>query len=219
MKIATWSVARPTQNSKRVPLILNHLKKVDADILILTETNEILDLDNQYNFFHSTKPQEIFYKDGENRVSIYSKYKSAGQIETFRSDTSICINFDTPLGNIAVYGTIIGINGNKRKDFITDLEEQLSDFERISKVNNLCIAGDLNITFSDNYYFTKDGRGKLNKAFDKFELTNLTADIPKNIDHIILPTKFFNTKEIPGTWNNPVDKKLSDHMGVFVNIS
>lgn len=219
MKIATWNVARPTKNSKRVPLILDHLKSVDADILILTETNEMLDLGNQYNFFHSTKPQETFYTDGEKRVSIYSKYKSTGQIETFRSDTSICINFDTPLGNLAVYGTIIGINGNKRKNFITDLEEQLFDFERIAKTNNLCIGGDLNMTFTDNYYFTIDGRAKLNKAFDELSLTNLTADIPENIDHIILPNKFFNTKEGVGTWNNPVDKKLSDHKGVFVTVS
>ena len=219
MKIATWNVARPTKKSKRVPLILDHLKSVDADILILTETNEMLDLGNQYNSFHSTKPQEPFYKDGEKRVSIYSKYRSNGQIETFRSDTSICINFDTPLGNISVYGTIIGINGNKRKNFITDLEEQLFDFERIAKTNNLCISGDLNMTFFDNYYFTNDGRDRLNKAFDKLGLTNLTADIPQNIDHIIVPNKFFNAKESVDTWNNPVEKKLSDHIGVFAIIS
>ena len=75
------------------------------------------------------------------------------------------------------------------------------------------------MTFSDNYYFTTDGRDKLNKAFTELELTNLTADIRENIDHIILPTKFFNSKETAGTWNDPVDKKLSDHKGVFVTIT
>lgn len=221
MKIATWNVARPTKNSKRIPEILEHIKNVDSDILVLTETNELLDLGNAYNCFYSTKPQDDNnYKEGETRIGIYSKYKSVGDIETFRSDTSICINFETPIGNIAVYGTVIGITGNRSKDFTDDLNAQLADFDRIGKQNNLCICGDLNMSFSDNYYFTNEGRDRLNEAFDKFELSNLTANISKNIDHIILPQKLISSKNVVnGTWNKPIDKKLSDHVGVYVIIS
>lgn len=220
MKIATWNVERPTKNSKRIPEILDYLQKLDADILVLTETNEILNLGASYNFFYATKPQDDNnYKEGETRICIYSKYKTIGQIETFRSDTGICVNFDTPLGNIAVYGTVIGVTGNKGDSFKTDLELQLADFNRISKTNNLCICGDLNTSFSDNYYFTNEGRDKLNNAFDTLALLNLTANIPKNIDHIILPKKLLtNTKTFIGTWNQDIDKKLSDHMGVFAII-
>ena len=220
MKIATWNVARPTKNSKRIPEILDHIKNVDADILVLTETNDFLDLGNSYNCFYSSKPEEDIFKEGEKRIAIYSKYPAIGPIETFRSDTSICINFDTPIRHIAVYGTIIGNTGNKSKDFIIDLNAQLNDFDRIGKTNNLCICGDLNTSFSDNYYFTNEGRDKLNKAFETLELLNLTAGIHENIDHIILPKKLIDNKNIVnGKWNKPVDKKLSDHMGVFVIIS
>ena len=76
MKIATWNIERPTKNDKKIPLILDILKTVNADILILTETNEFLSLDNDYNCFHSTNAKESFYTEGEKRVSIYSKYNS-----------------------------------------------------------------------------------------------------------------------------------------------
>lgn len=217
MKIATWNIERPNKATKRIPLILHCLKEVDADILVLTETNELIDLGNDYTSYHTANSDEPFYKPGEKRVSIYFKYNSVDQISTFRDNTSICITLETPLGNLAVYGTIIGINGNKRKDFITDLDKQLNDFEKIAGNNNLCIIGDLNISFSDNYYFTETGRQKLNNSFNSLGLINLTAEISENIDHIILPAKYIAEKQVTlNTWN--MDKKLSDHIGVSVTL-
>jgi len=49
----------------------------------------------------------------------------------------------------------------------------------------MVIAGDFNIYFTDNYYYTKDGRDKLNKAFSEFGLLNLTAHMAQNIYHIV----------------------------------
>ena len=37
MKIATWNIERPTKNDKKIPVIEDILKNVNADILILTE--------------------------------------------------------------------------------------------------------------------------------------------------------------------------------------
>ncbi len=217
MKIATWNIERPTKNDKRSPLLLDILRKIDADILVLTETNEYITLGDKYNSFHSTNVEEAYYKKGEKRVSIYSKYKAVGQIKTFTSETSICINLETPSGILAIYGTVIGTEGNRKPSFIKDLDQQIVEFENISLQNNLCIAGDFNISFSDNYYFTNEGRKKLNDVFDKLDLTNLTSNIKQNIDHIVLPNKFIFGKEIiKDFWNQ--DKKLSDHIGVSVTI-
>ena len=171
-----------------------------------------------YNCFYTSALKELFYKEGEKRTSIYSKYEAIGQIDTFRDDTSICITLRTPLGDLAVYGTVIGINGNRRHNFTEDLTQQLADFERISANTNFCLAGDLNMSFGDNYYFTLDGRQKLNASFEKLNLKNLTASIPENIDHIIISNDFIKDRIIKlATWN--VDKKLSDHIGVCVTIS
>jgi endonuclease/exonuclease/phosphatase family metal-dependent hydrolase len=218
MKIATWNIKRPTKNDKRIPLILDILKTVNADILILTETNEFLSLDNDYNCFHSTNAKETFYKEGEKRVSIYSKYNSLGHIKTFRDDTSICTILETPLGDLAVYGTIIGIEGNRKPNFEEDLDQQLLDFEKIANENNLCISGDFNISFGDNYYFTENGRQKINDSFAKLDLKNLTSEISQNIDHIALTKNFITGKSITfDTWN--LDKTLSDHIGVSITVA
>ncbi len=217
MKIATWNLERPSKTTRHNKAIIDCLEKIDADIFILTESNELINLGDNYNCFHSSKPGEFFYKDGERRVSIYSKFSLIGHFETFRNDTSICVQFETPFGDLAVYGTVIGIYRNRRKSFIEVLDQQLSDFGKIAKSGNFCIAGDLNISFSDNYYFTKEGRQKLNSSFKELNLVNLTANIPQNIDHIIMTRTFIGEKNVNiETWN--LDKTLSDHIGVSVEL-
>lgn len=218
MKIATWNLERVVKNSTKSLTIIEILKNLNADILILTETNEFIDLGEKYNILHSTKLTETLYKEGETRVSIYSKYKILAQTETFNSETTICPTLSTPFGKLAVYGTIIGIFGNRNENFTTDLDKQLLDFEKISLQENICIAGDFNISFVDNYYFTETGRQKLNLAFENLHLRNLTKNIAENIDHIVLTEKFIeNCNFETETWN--LDKKLSDHIGVCVTIT
>jgi len=198
-------------------MIEDILKNVNADILILTETNEFLNPGNDYNCFHSANAPEDFYTTGEKRVSIYSKYDSIGNSKTFRDDIAICKILRTPFGDLAVYGTIIGTEGNRKAGFTKDLYQQLLDFDKIAGENNLCIAGDFNISFGDNYYFTGSGRQKLNDSFAKLRLENLTSAIPNNIDHIVLPHNFIAGRSVSSdTWNP--DKKLSDHIGVSITI-
>lgn len=218
MKIATWNLERPKKTGTRVQHLINCLKEIDADILILTESNEAVFPGDVYNCFHTDILEESFYKEGERRTSIYTKYPVIGNHPTFRADTSICTKLKTPFGDLAVYGTVIGINGNRRKNFDADLVKQLEDFEKISANENICIGGDLNMTFSDNYYYTQEGRLKLNNSFAKLKLTNFTAGIPENIDHIIISDAFMKGKTVkPFEWNK--DKKLSDHIGVCVTIT
>lgn len=217
MTLATWNLERPQKTSKRLPAIVNCIKKINPDILVLTETTEFIDLGEEYHFFHSAKLPIPYYKEGERRVSIYSKYRPVKALPTFRNDTSICVKFETPLGNLDVLGTVIGIYGNRDKSFNEDLELQLVDFFNIAYFNGACIAGDLNMSFSDNYYFTKDGRKKLNSFFKNGCLRNLTAKIPQNIDHIVVSEAYqYGHKFSCETWNT--DKSLSDHIGVAVVI-
>jgi len=147
MKIATWNLERPSKNGHKTPAILQYLYKLNADILVLTETNEFIDLGNEYEFFHTDNFFGPFYKQGDKQVSVFSKYPITSQIPTFRADTSLCVNINTPLGELIVYGTIIGNLRNRGNQFKLDLEKQLLDFESIGKTKNLCVIGDLNISF------------------------------------------------------------------------
>ena len=217
MKIATWNLERPTNQSSRLKNIQDILIALDADIIILTETNKFIDLGYSYYSYHSSSLSNPMYKLGELRSSIYSKYPSLAKIKTFNQETSICEVLDTPVGNIAVYATIIGIYGNRHPNFKTDLELQLQDFKSIGTQYPICIAGDFNISFCDNYYYTKEARDKLNKSFNELGLINLTDKVQNNIDHIVISQQLLSVSEVKcHVWN--LDKKLSDHIGVMVDL-
>ena len=65
-----------------------------------------------------------------------------------------------------VYGTIIGIYGNRHPSFQQSLVQQLDDIKRLSNSGiPLCVCGDFNCSFSDGYYFTKQGRETLLRTF------------------------------------------------------
>lgn len=203
---------------------MEELKKVDADILVLTETSSKINLNSTYQYSWETENliseglfPKVFYKSHENRVSIWSKFPGIRRVETFNSYTSVCQEIQTPLGNLIVYGTIIGIEGNRNKSFLSDLKLHLNDFDKFSANNNFCIIGDLNLTFSDNDYFTVIGRNMLWEAFAKNDLHNLTSEIPKNIDHIVISKNLLsNGYHKPQIWN--WEKIFSDHIGVTVTI-
>ena len=216
MKIATWNLERPTTTGKKNASIESALAAVNADIFILTETNESINPGSGYYSIHSVEAAENFYTEGERRVSIFSKYPFRKQIPTFNAETALCVQIQTPEGELAIYGTIIGTHGNREASFQTDLELQILDFNKIAAEHGLCIAGDFNISFSDNYYYTKAGRDSLTGCFDLLGLVNTTADISENIDHIILPKSFIDKKPNTEEWNR--DKKLSDHIGVAVTL-
>lgn len=218
MKIAIWNIERPKTISARSQKIEAVLKALEADIIILTETNMHIFPGESYDSCHSQELSTPYYSTGERRVSIFTKYKVLDAYPTFRNDTSICIELETPMGNLIVYGTVAGILGNRRKDFMEDLQQQMEDLRRIGLLNKpLCYAGDLNISFSDNYYFTYSGRTLMQETFSELALSVTTRDIPQNIDHIVISDGYLKGKRVTcSTWNH--DKKLSDHIGVMIDI-
>lgn len=218
MKIATWNIDRLKSLNKSSSIIQN-LKEIDADILILTEYNKLLHLpyyqykvetnkilDNQYN-----------YKETETRVAIFSKFPIRQIFKTYDNQTSCCAEFETDFGNLIVYGTIVGIVGNSDKNFKADLIKQTEDIESLSKLGSFCYSGDLNISFSDNYYFTKFGREKFLESFRNNRLINLTGNLKENIDHIIISEDFIkNLNHEISEWNT--SKSFSDHKGVLLEL-
>jgi endonuclease/exonuclease/phosphatase family metal-dependent hydrolase len=221
MKIATWNVERPNVSSKRRnEEIIAALQEVDADILILTETNSCINLGKGYNSFATPSlslSSGVQYREDENRTTIWSKFPAKRYMKTYDEFTAICIGFGTPFGELIVYGTIIGIHGNRRISFSEDLTLQLKDWREITSIDNICVAGDFNISFGDNYYYTKEGRDKINAAFVELKMKNLTGGIKQNIDHIAISESFIKTlKYTTLIWNE--DKRISDHIGVCITL-
>ncbi len=218
MKILTWNIERPKSENQS---IIDKLVEIDAEIIILTETNSLIKLGKEYKFVATEILESGFegikYKTGENRTTIWTKYRIRSQNETFDNFTSVCAEIETPEGLLNVYGTIIGVFGGIGERFKSDLEKQLLDFENLSEEKLFCIAGDLNVTFSGRVYPSHDAKNKLNSAFEKLKLKNLTSEIENNVDHIVLSKSLIENRNVKiETWNH--DKKLSDHIGICITI-
>ena len=218
MRIATWNIER-LKHHKDSDRILEACMQTGADILVLTETDERIRPDYPYSYrtplLSGIRPD--YYADTENRVSIYSKYPCVASYDTYDKHTAICVELETERGQIVVYGTIIGIFGNREASFKEDLLNQMRDIERLtSSGKNVCVIGDYNCTFCDSYYYTKIGRDQITETFDRCGITLVTGDRPECIDHIALSGKYLTRMPLIAEWN--YDKSLSDHKGIVVDI-
>jgi endonuclease/exonuclease/phosphatase family metal-dependent hydrolase len=218
MKIATWNIERLIKNKNQE--IVEKIKLVDADIFVLTETSNTIRLENCNTVSSQTLTaghDGIHYKTRENRVSIWTKYPIIKTYDTYDPYTSVCIDLETPKGVLTVYGIIIGVFANRQPRFNDDLFGQIVDFKRIFPDKNVCLIGDLNIMFSGFAYPSKAARNAINEVCDEFGLTNTTAHLEKNVDHIILSSGLFKDSRFEiETWNE--DLKLSDHRGCRLRI-
>ncbi len=219
MKIATWNVER-LKHHKDAGIMLQEIRKADADILVLTETDTRLCPEYPY-YYYTPLLYEIrpgFYRKTENRVSIFSRYRCVKRHETYDAHTAICAELETDQGNLLVYGTIMGIFGNREATFKSDLMKQMEDIRKLTAERcPLCVIGDYNLSFHDAYYYTREGRNLVLQTFQDCGLELFTGSVSECIDHIAI-TKGFLGKVLSVTeWN--VDKTLSDHKGIAVEIA
>ena len=223
MKIINWNVGRPT--IAKGEKILQKLKELNGDIVILTETNASINLGTDYQLVstpalpdgHDTFKYSVAKK--ENRSSIWSKYPILRTYPTCDEFTSVCADIETPFGVLTVYATIIGVDGGNKMFFNRDLNGQLSDFERLFPEKQVCLVGDFNITFTGRRYPSELTREKMNDMFETYSLNNLTSSIDGCVDHIALGKEFLIAKHVKNgeVWNE--DKSISDHFGVSISIT
>lgn len=219
LRIINWNIKRleDVTSSKVEEVIDNY----NPDIVILTETNTNIKLKSlNYNHHSAQLPKSfdgIPYKDGEIRTAIYSKYPIIKRLELNDNYTNCAVFVSTPLGNIVVYATIIGIFGNKGGRFAIDFQNMFKDIESLSANNPMIVAGDFNQSFSDNYYFTHDGRRLISDMLDKMPLCNVTSGLPQNVDHILISNEIAHSIDISTKIFN-VNKIYSDHIGIVVDI-
>ncbi|MBR3239670.1 MAG: endonuclease/exonuclease/phosphatase family protein [Oscillospiraceae bacterium] len=218
MRIATWNVERLKHHVK-TDVMLRDVEEANADILVLTETDRRFVPDYPY-VCHTLLLREIgpdYYRETENRVSIYSRFPVIKEYKTNDMYACVCVELLTDRGNLLVYGTIMGIFGNREASFNQDLEMQMSDIRRLSmEGHSLCVIGDFNLSFADNYYYTKFGRNLVRQTFRNCEIEILTQDVPECIDHIAVSKRFAGERAAVVEWNK--DKSLSDHKGIVVEI-
>lgn len=220
MRIVTWNIER-LKHKKSIQDIMFECENRKADILVLTETDS--QVMPKYNSCFQTASlkgiiEPAVYNDTENRVSIYTNYKCVGQHHTYDEETSVCVDLETERGILTIYGTIIGIVGNRQSSYLIDLQKQIQDVEQLVRTGrNVCMIGDFNCSFSDNYYYTSVGRNMLLDFFKKKDIFILTANCSECIDHIAISNAFLDsTKAEIHEWN--YQKRFSDHKGIMIDI-
>ena len=205
----------------KLNLILGECANAQADILVLTETDARIQPKYRY-CFHTPYlvgvREPAHYADTENRVSVFTNYRCIRQYPTYDDTTAICVELETEKGSLLVYGAIIGISGNRQKSYGEDLVKQLKDITSFARSGHrICMVGDYNCTFGDNYYYTKFGRDSMLGCFSENQMSILTADRPGCIDHIAVSDAYIGNATITiNEWN--YEKTLSDHKGIVVEI-
>ena len=222
MKIISWNLERPNNNSgsEKNMIIIDFIEKLNPDIIFLTETNSSIEFKNYFCHQSIELPklhENQKYKTGENRITIFSRFPIESHIETYDPYTAICCQINSTIGNLTLYGSIIGSFGGKDKFFQNDLEKQKREIEIFAKNQNVIYSGVFNISFSGYPYPSKNIAAEMMAFFDSNFLVNLTSENKNTAIHIvassdILKTKTINQKMIP------INRKISDHNLVFLEI-
>jgi exonuclease III len=221
MKIISWNIERPKIDKKlaKNKFIIEQINLLNPDIIFLTETNSIIDFGTDYYSLKSEELPKIHdnqdYYQGENRVTIFSKYKFENIFETYDKFSSVCGKVETEFGVLNLYGSIIGSFGGKDLYFKNDLKHQKIDILRLD--GNICFSGDFNISFSGFPYPNKQTINETNEFFKENKLVNLTNKNENCAIHIVFNEDFISDKKIQ-TKMTIIERKISDHNLVITEI-
>jgi hypothetical protein len=216
MRIISWNIERPRidKNLDKNLFIMKLIKEINPDIIFLTETNSVIDFSADYFTLQTTHLPENFenciYNEGENRVSIFSKYEFINKFDSYDAYTSVSGEVVTPFGNLILYGSIIGSFGGKDQYFKEDLAKQKEEITRLSQQGNVCYSGDFNISFSGYPYPSLAARSEMNDFFKVAHLVNTTEQNENCVIHIVLSENFIEGLDVKSQMQR-IERKISDH--------
>ena len=219
-RIANWNLERPKKGTKKTKLAHEQIERINADILLLTETSDAINLEPIYK---SVKSVPFDRNPNEQWITIWSKWKIEKQFKTFDNKRTICALIKSPIGSLIIYGTIIpyhmaGVSG-KRYDFSgykpwelheEDIIRQSDDWKKIQSENKntpFFVIGDFNQTRDDlpKGYGTINGRELLTKKLKETDLSCVTE-----ID-------FSKTKQLSIDFKKGKVRRNIDHICVSSN--
>lgn len=244
MRIATWNLDHAYNSTRPIQQQIAKILDIAPDIIVLTETAESVDL-SAYGYFVAYPAQKNGYQ--KYCAAIWSKWRINRILPVSETMLSVCADVSTPLGAVAVYGTIIPYHGYKGKDGKSEcweehykaISQQSQDWANIIRDNpdhSLIVAGDFNQTRdgTTHTYGTQQGRCLLTQALEQLNIKCLTEEnfginrklksdpqkqkIRNNIDHICVAGNSLKAHYV-GAWDHFTTEgiSLSDHNGVYVD--
>lgn len=242
MRIATWNLERPDPLAFAVNQArMDKIREVGADLWILTETHEVIDLSDTHHGA-ATAPSARKPLPGEACATVWSRWPILRLVDTSDPCEAVCVEVAHPEGPLLVYGSIIAYAGYRGSDGSSRMWEEHyrfiewhgRDWKRLRAEfprHRLISGGDYNQNRDGaRWYGTRKGRDLLTHALsdvglkcvtdEDFVLTGKLRD-RHTVDHLCMDEAFSNRVVYVGAWERTRADgvQLSDHSGIFVDIA
>jgi endonuclease/exonuclease/phosphatase family metal-dependent hydrolase len=191
MRIATWNLDHASNSSRPIDAQIAQITKlVKADILVLTETCDQVDL-HAYGYKCVSPHRKNKY--GKYWSTIWSKLPITHQIDCYDNETAVCAQITTPSGDLIIYGTIItwqndpGSDPSKKSPPWAEHEKSIidhgADWRAIQDKDQyrgipFIVMGDFNQTRdgASRGYRSPNGIQLLNSQLDRNQLQCITEE-------------------------------------------
>ena len=239
MRIATWNLERPRSGgTKKNTAIESRMATINADVWILTETNEVISVDGFTAV--PSPPVSGYHAAGENFTTVVSRWPVQRRLPTSEPSLSVCVEVMAPTGPWIVYGTIIpyanyrGVDGTSKRwvEHRKSIEARRLDWVRLRAEHpdhSFVVAGDFNQSRDGSgWYEDPESVMALTGALSESSLACVTqGDLSSEfklgrstIDHICLGGGLVRKRVHVGAWPGTTESgvRISDHNGVYVNV-
>ena len=237
LRIATWNVERVSLRSwLKLPRILSQIQAVDADVWVLTESRAAFPVAATHPFVKHAPAHPARRPDPDERwVSIWSRYPLADAGIEASPRGTVAALVDSPVGEIAVYGTVVPWSHERAPDgslelwavHEAELERQAAEWLDLgSRYDAVCVAGDFNQSWRTPGYGTHRLRAKHREVVAAAGLRCLTEGVFIDglpvIDHVMLTGRWSESRSarIGATWGrrSADGVEMTDHSGVAVDL-
>lgn len=234
LRIGTWNVEYAAGAAKNVSR-LDRLRSEAADVWVLTETHDDLDLSATHHAANTS--QRPTGRAGGRWTTIWTRWPIARRLDTADPLRTLAVEVTSPFGPLLVYGTVLpwgndpgpdpGSPASGWAEMDRVLPIQLAEWRRLREAHAgvpLLVAGDLNMNLGGpHYYGTARCRRTLLGALSELRLACATTHerIPSGllrhppIDHVLVPDDW--TTRVFSAWDGTHGgARLSDHSGLVV---
>lgn len=237
LRIGTWNVEYgegAEKNRRR----LRRLLEADADIWVLTETHDDLDLGTDFRCIATTPRQPRGQR--ARWTAIWSRLPIVKTVGVKDDNRTIAAIFESAVGALLVYGTVLPWQTDRGRDGVAPgwsehhrvIPMQASEWVELRREHPgvaLCVAGDLNVSLGGpHYYGTKRGREMLRTGLKEAGLVCVTETerLPRGllrqppIDHICVDDSLAARASVVAGWEgeDADGMRLSDHTGLVVRV-
>lgn len=240
LRIGTWNLeyaAGALKNAERLATI----NAEDADVWVLTETHDDIDLSHTHTPIRSE--QRPTGRAGQRWTTVWSRWPAHERFEVEDPLRTVAAVLGTPTGSLIVYGTVLPWHsdlgpdpGNPAKAWKEQdrvLSMQIAEWRRLSERFPglpLVIAGDLNMNLGGKHHYgTARGRTQLRDGLAELGLMCATETdrLPAGslryppIDHVLVPAAWGPRTRVVSAWEGTTAAgvRLSDHSGLVVEVA